>query len=65
MNDKEKKGTADHEAGYALVAHALPNTDPVHKITILPSGRALGYTMVLPTEDKYSQSRAELLDLLA
>ena len=65
MNDREKKVTAYHEAGHALVAHALPNTDPVHKITILPRGRALGYTMVLPTEDKYSQSRAELLDILA
>jgi len=65
MSDKEKKVTAYHEAGHALVAHALPNTDPVHKITILPRGRALGYTMVLPEEDKYSQSRAELLDTLA
>src|SRR4051794_15464529 len=65
MSDKEKKVTAYHEAGHALVAHALPNTDPVHKITILPRGRALGYTMVLPTEDKYSQTRAELLDILA
>jgi cell division protease FtsH len=65
MNDREKKVTAYHEAGHALVAHALPNTDPVHKVTILPRGRALGYTMVLPTEDKYSQSRAELLDMLA
>ena len=65
MNDKERKVTAYHEAGHALVAHALPNTDPVHKITILPRGRALGYTMVLPLEDKYSQSRAELLDMLA
>ncbi len=65
MSDKEKKVTAYHEAGHALVAHALPNTDPVHKITILPRGRALGYTMVLPEEDKYSQTRAELLDTLA
>jgi len=65
MSDREKKVTAYHEAGHALVAHALPNTDPVHKITILPRGRALGYTMVLPTEDKYSQTRAELLDTLA
>jgi cell division protease FtsH len=65
MNDKEKKVTAYHEAGHALVAHALPNTDPVHKLTILPRGRALGYTMVLPEEDKYSQTRAELLDTLA
>ncbi len=65
MNEREKKVTAYHEAGHALVAHALPNTSPVHKITILPRGRALGYTMVLPEEDKYSQSRAELLDQLA
>jgi len=65
MNDKEKKVTAYHEAGHALVAHSLPNTDPVHKITILPRGRALGYTMVLPEEDRYSQTRAELLDTLA
>ncbi len=65
MSDKEKKVTAYHEAGHALVAHALPNTDPVHKVTILPRGRALGYTMVLPQEDKYSQTRAELLDTLA
>ncbi|MCW2621702.1 MAG: cell division protein FtsH, partial [Frankiales bacterium] len=65
MSDKEKKVTAYHEGGHALVAHALPNTDPVHKVTILPRGRALGYTMVLPEEDKYSQTRAELLDQLA
>jgi cell division protease FtsH len=65
MNDREKKVTAYHEGGHALVAHALHNTDPVHKLTILPRGRALGYTMVLPEEDKYSQSRAELLDTLA
>ncbi len=65
MNDREKKVTAYHEGGHALVAHALHNTDPVHKLTILPRGRALGYTMILPEEDKYSQSRAELLDTLA
>jgi len=53
MSDKERKVTAYHEGGHALVAHALPNTDPVHKITILPRGRALGYTMVLPEEDRY------------
>lgn len=65
MNDKEKKITAYHEGGHALVAAALPNTDPVHKITILPRGRALGYTMVLPEEDKYSTTRNEMLDQLA
>jgi cell division protease FtsH len=65
MNDKERKLTAYHEGGHALVAHALPHTDPVHKVTILPRGRALGYTMVLPEEEKYSQTRAELEDSLA
>ena len=65
MNDREKAITAYHEGGHALVAHALPNTDPVHKVTILPRGRALGYTMVLPDEDKYSTTRNEMLDTLA
>ena len=65
MSDTERLVTAYHEGGHALVAHALPNTDPVQKITIMPRGRALGYTMVLPDEDKYSQSRAQLLDELA
>jgi cell division protease FtsH len=65
MNDKEKKITAYHEGGHALVAAALNNTDPVHKVTILPRGRALGYTMVLPEEDKYSTTRNEMLDQLA
>jgi cell division protease FtsH len=65
MNDREKAITAYHEGGHALVAHALPNTDPVHKVTILPRGRALGYTMVLPDEDKYSTTRNEMLDQLA
>jgi len=65
MSEKEKLITAYHEGGHALVAAALPGTDPVHKVTILPRGRALGYTMVLPDEDKYSQTRAELLDKLA
>jgi cell division protease FtsH len=65
MSDKEKKVTAYHEGGHALVAYALPNTDPVHKVTILPRGRALGYTMVLPTEDKYTQTRSEMMDMLA
>jgi cell division protease FtsH len=65
MSEQEKLVTAYHEGGHALVAAAMPGTDPVHKITILPRGRALGYTMVLPDEDKYSQSRSELLDKLA
>ncbi len=65
MNEHERLVTAYHEGGHALVAAALPQSDPVHKITILPRGRALGYTMVLPDEDKYSQTRAELLDKLA
>ncbi len=65
MSEREKKITAYHEGVHALVAHALPDTDPVHKVTILPRGRALGYTMVLPDEDKYSTTRNELLDQLA
>jgi cell division protease FtsH len=65
MSESEKKIIAYHEGGHALVAHALPNTDPVHKVTILPRGRALGYTMQLPEEDKYLQTRSEMLDQLA
>ena len=65
MSDDERRVTAYHEAGHALVAYALPHTDPVHKITIMPRGRALGYTMVLPDEDKYSTTRNQLLDQLA
>ena len=65
MSEKEKLITAYHEGGHALVAAALPGTDPVHKVTILPRGRALGYTMVLPDEDRYSQTRSEMLDKLA
>ncbi|HEX8488333.1 MAG TPA: ATP-dependent zinc metalloprotease FtsH [Propionibacteriaceae bacterium] len=65
MNEKEKLITAYHEGGHALVAAAMPGTDPVHKVTILPRGRALGYTMVLPDQDKYSNTRGELLDQLA
>lgn len=59
---EEMRNTAYHEGGHALVAAALHNTDPVTKVTILPRGRALGYTAVMPTEDRYSQSRNELLD---
>ncbi|MDQ4137591.1 MAG: ATP-dependent metallopeptidase FtsH/Yme1/Tma family protein, partial [Actinomycetota bacterium] len=65
MKDKEKLITAYHEGGHALAAAAMRHTDPVTKITILPRGRALGYTMVLPLEDKYSVTRNELLDQLA
>ncbi|MEV1131694.1 ATP-dependent zinc metalloprotease FtsH [Agromyces sp. NPDC049794] len=64
MKDKEKLITAYHEGGHALAAAAMNYTDPVTKITILPRGRALGYTMVLPLEDKYSVTRNELLDQL-
>ncbi len=65
MSDKEKKIIAYHEGGHALVAHALPNSDPVHKITILSRGRALGYTMTLPMEDKFLATRSEMMDQLA
>jgi cell division protease FtsH len=65
MSDKEKKVTAYHEGGHALVAHALPNTDPVHKVSIVARGRSLGHTLVLPTEDRYTQTRSELADMLA
>ncbi|MDH2414209.1 ATP-dependent zinc metalloprotease FtsH [Nocardioides sp. CER19] len=65
MSDKEKLITAYHEGGHALVAAAMPHNDPVQKVTILPRGRALGYTMVMPDEDKYSQTRSEMLDKLA
>ncbi|MEI6108797.1 MAG: ATP-dependent zinc metalloprotease FtsH [Actinomycetes bacterium] len=65
MDEHERLITAYHEGGHALVAAALPNTDPVHKITILPRGRALGYTMVLPENDKYSTTRSEMQDQLA
>jgi len=65
MRDQEKLITAYHEGGHALVAAAMRNTDPVTKVTILPRGRALGYTMVLPLEDRYSVTRNELLDQLA
>ncbi|OIH92352.1 ATP-dependent zinc metalloprotease FtsH [Curtobacterium sp. MCBA15_001] len=64
MSDQERLITAYHEGGHALAAAAMRHTDPVTKITILPRGRALGYTMVLPLEDKYSVTRNELLDQL-
>ena len=65
MTEEERRITAYHEGGHALVAHALPHTDPVHKITIMPRGRALGYTMVLPDEDRYATTRNQMLDQLS
>jgi cell division protease FtsH len=65
LSEKERKIIAYHEGGHALVGHAMPNADPVHKITIIPRGRALGYTAAAPAEDKFLVSRAEMMDQLA
>ncbi len=65
MSEKERELTAYHEGGHALVGYALPNLDPIHKVTIIPRGRAGGYTMALPLEDKYYEKRSELVDQLA
>ena len=65
MSDKEKMSTAWHEAGHALVSVLLEHTDPLHKVTIIPRGRALGVTMSLPVGDQYSMHRKEALDVLA
>jgi cell division protease FtsH len=65
MSEEEKRTVAYHEAGHAIVGHALPNADPVHKVSIIPRGRALGFTMQLPTEDRYLIARAALIDRLA
>jgi cell division protease FtsH len=65
ISDHEKKVIAYHEAGHALVSHALPNADPVHKVSIVSRGRALGYTLTLPTEDRFLVTRSELIDELA
>src|SRR5436309_2988289 len=65
MSEKERLVTAYHEMGHAMVAHYLKNTDPVHKISIISRGQALGYTISLPTEDKFLTTRAELFDTLA
>ncbi len=64
MSEKDRKLTAYHEAGHALVARVLPNTDPVHQISIVPRGKAGGYTMILPQEDKYYMSKSEMEEYL-
>ncbi len=65
MSEREKRMIAYHEGGHALVSHVLPNTDPVHKISVIPRGRALGYTLTLPEQDKFLATREELADELA
>jgi cell division protease FtsH len=65
LSERERKLIAYHEGGHALVGHALPNADPVHKITIIPRGRALGYTVSAPSEDKFLVTRGEMMDQLA
>jgi cell division protease FtsH len=65
MPEEERRNTAYHESGHAVVARLMPKTDPVHKVTIIPRGRALGVTMQLPTEDRYSQDRIRLMSTLA
>ena len=65
MPEEERRNTAYHESGHAVVARMLDKTDPVHKVTIIPRGRALGVTMQLPTEDRYSQDRERLLQTIA
>ena len=65
MPEEERRNTAYHESGHALVARLLPKTDPVHKVTIIPRGRALGLTMQLPTEDRYSMDKVRILSTIA
>jgi cell division protease FtsH len=65
MDEDERRTVAYHESGHAIVGHALPNADPVHRITIIPRGQALGYTMQLPTQDRYLIRRGQLIDRLA
>jgi cell division protease FtsH len=65
MAERERRMIAFHESGHALTAHVLPNTDPLHKVTVIPRGRALGYTMTLPEEDRFLMTREELSDELA
>ncbi len=65
MGDDEKRTIAYHEGGHTIVGHALPHADPIHKVSIIPRGQALGWTLALPTQDKYLVSRGELIDRLA
>jgi cell division protease FtsH len=65
MPEEERRNTAYHESGHAVVAKLLPKTDPVHKVTIIPRGRALGVTMQLPSEDRYSMDKNRILDTIA
>ncbi len=65
MSEKDKRVIAYHEGGHALVGHVLPNTDPIHKVSIVARGRALGWTLALPTEDRLMQTRSQLCDELA
>ncbi|NDH44264.1 MAG: ATP-dependent zinc metalloprotease FtsH, partial [Betaproteobacteria bacterium] len=65
MPEEERRNTAYHESGHAIVARMLPKTDPVHKVTIIPRGRALGVTMQLPTEDRYSMDRTRMLNMIS
>jgi len=65
MPEEERRNTAYHESGHAIVAKMLPKTDPVHKVTVIPRGRALGVTMQLPTEDRYSLDRERMLNTIA
>jgi cell division protease FtsH len=65
MGEDEKRTIAYHEGGHTIVGHALPHADPIHKVSIIPRGQALGWTLALPTQDKYLVSRGELIDRLA
>jgi cell division protease FtsH len=65
MPEEERKNTAYHEAGHALVARLMPKTDPVHKVTVIPRGRALGVTMQLPEGDRYSMDKERMLSTIS